>query len=71
MVKRIDDKLNVIDINKKENDIKLPHDTINANATPSSDKDDDSDEIVVITPRPTGRVELPHNRVELSIADND
>lgn len=71
LVKRIDDKLNVIDMNKKENDIKLPHNTINANATPSSDKDDDSDEIVVITPRPSGKVELPHNRVELSIADND
>lgn len=71
LVKRIDDKLNVIDMNKKENDIKLPLNTINANATPSSDKDDDSDEIVVITPRPSGKVELPHNRVELSIADND
>ena len=61
-------------MNKKENDIKLPHNTINANnanATPSSDKDDDSDEIVVITPRPSGKVELPHNRVELSIADTD
>lgn len=73
LVKKIDDKLNIIDINKKDKDAnKLLHDNkdINDSTTPRSDKDEDSDEIVVLTPRQTGRVDLPHRTVELSI-DND
>jgi hypothetical protein len=75
LVKKIDDKLHVIDIKKKEKDAKPPPSNkdadINAITTPSSDKDDDSDDIVVLTPRPTGRIDLPHRGVELTISDND
>lgn len=75
LVKKIDDKLNIIDINKNKTETTLTHgdknETTNIEAAPSSDKDDDSDDIVVLTPRPSGRVDLPHNRVEMSIADND
>jgi len=44
LVKKIEDKLNTIDINKK-----------------ASEKNEDSDDIVVLTPRPSGRVDLPSN----------
>jgi len=44
LVKKIEDKLNTIDINSK-----------------SSEKNEDSDDIVVLTPRPSGRVDLPSN----------
>jgi len=44
LVKKIEDKLNTIDINNK-----------------ASEKNEDSDEIVVLTPRPSGRVDLPSN----------
>jgi hypothetical protein len=72
LVKRIDDKLHVIDIKKKEKDAKPPPSDKDADITTHrSDKDEDSDDIVVLTPRPTSRVDLPHRGVELSIADND
>jgi hypothetical protein len=44
LVKKIEDKLNTIDINKK-----------------ASEKNEDSDDIVVLTPNPSGRVDLPSN----------
>ena len=44
IVKKIDDKLNVVDIKSK--------------LTPISD---DSDDVVVLTPRPSGRVDLANN----------
>lgn len=44
LVKKIEDKLNIVDINSK-----------------SSEKNEDSDDIVVLTPRPSGRVDLPSN----------
>jgi hypothetical protein len=44
LVKKIEDKLNLIDINSK-----------------SSEKNEDSDDIVVLTPRPSGRVDLSTN----------
>ena len=44
LVKKIEDKLNTIDINNK-----------------ASEKNEDSDDIVVLTPRPSGRVDLPSN----------
>jgi hypothetical protein len=69
LVKKIDDKLNIIDINKKDKDAKYSGKEEDSNAK-RSDKDDDSDDIVVLTPRPSGRVDLPSRGVELSI-DND
>lgn len=52
IVKKIDDKLNVVDIKSK--------------ITPISD---DSDDVVVLTPRPSGRVDLANNNVDLNIDD--
>jgi len=43
LVKKIEDKLNIVDINKK------------------NEEEKDSDDIVVLTPRPSGRVDLPSN----------
>jgi len=47
LVKKIEDKLNIVDINNKAND--------------------DSDDIVVLTPRPSDRIDLPNNNVDLNI----
>jgi hypothetical protein len=69
LVKKIDDKLHVIDIKKKDKDAKFSEKEEDSNAK-RSNKDDDSDDIVVLTPRPSGRVDLPNRGVELSI-DND
>jgi hypothetical protein len=44
LVKKIEDKLNLVDINSK-----------------ASEKNEDSDDIVVLTPKPTGRVDLSTN----------
>jgi hypothetical protein len=43
LVKKIEDKLNIVNINKK------------------NEEEKDSDDIVVLTPRPSGRVDLPSN----------
>jgi hypothetical protein len=51
LVKKIEDKLNIVNINKK------------------NEEEKDSDDIVVLTPRPSGRVDLPNNNVDLSIDD--
>lgn len=53
LVKKIDDKLHVVDIKSK------------AGASPHAVED--SDDVVVLTPRPTGRVDLPSNNVDLNI----
>jgi len=50
LVKKIEDKLNIVDINNKK-----------------IEEEKDSDDIVVITPRPSGRVDLPNNNVDLNI----
>jgi hypothetical protein len=44
LVKKIEDKLNIVNINNKKNE-----------------EEKDSDDIVVLTPRPSGRVDLPSN----------
>ena len=52
LVKKIEDKLNTIDINKK------------------NEEEKDSDDIVVLTPRPSGRVDLPSNSQINNIIDD-
>jgi hypothetical protein len=52
LVKKIDDRLHVVDINNKK-----------------IEEEKDSDDIVVITPRPSGRVDLPNNNADLNIDD--
>jgi hypothetical protein len=49
LVKKIEDKLNIVDINKK------------AGTPPHGEEEKDSDDIVVLTPRPSGRVDLSSN----------
>jgi hypothetical protein len=49
LVKKIEDKLNIVDINNK------------AGTPPHGEEEKDSDDIVVLTPRPSGRVDLASN----------